>query len=213
MNISDTTMLKKLALELENAINAALTMSPNSQKHLKRLTGCILEIFISSTKQSFYFGVKQSEDHYQVVLLPKQESSSVQLSGSALSFFKLASTLNKSSVFRSREIKLSGDSVRSEQIQLFLNSTNIDWEGLFASVIGDVPAHIVGNTLRNSLSWGKMFSQSLIRDVEEFIKYEVRLLPGKAVATKQFAAIDQLYQATKNLELKIKERISSQEIK
>ena len=69
MSISDTSMLKKLALELENAINVALTMSPNSQKYLKRLEGCILEIFISSTKQSFYFGVKHTEDHFQVVYL------------------------------------------------------------------------------------------------------------------------------------------------
>jgi len=213
MSLANSSTLKKLTPDIEKAINTTLTMSPSSQKHLRRLSGCILQIFVTSTKQSFFLGVSLVDEQYQVTYLPKQENSSVQISGAALPLIKLASSRQRDLLLRTKAVELSGDSVRIQQIQSLLNSTNIDWEGLLATIVGDIPAHMLGKSIRNTLSWGKMFGQSFIRDVEEFIKYEVRLIPTKAAGRKQFAAIDQLYQATKNLEQKIKHRLSALETK
>jgi len=218
MSFLDSAMLQRIAPAMESAVNTALTMDPGAQKHLHRLRGCILEVHITSPDRSFFFGVEsqdienlagqktanETKTQCKVCLLPGAPASSVQLTGSASAFIKLASYREKNILFKTKEIQLSGDSVRAQQIQAFMQSINIDWEGLLATFIGDVPAHILGSSLRNGFSWGKMFSQSLIRDAEEFIKYEVRMLPSKAIAKNQFAAIDKLYQATGNLEKRIK---------
>lgn len=207
MSIFDSPLLHKSAPALEAAINTAIAMDPGSKKKLYSLRDCVLEIHISSARHSIYFGV----DDGKIVLLPKVDTPSVRLEGSALALIKLASYRDKNPLFRSKEVRLTGDSVRSEQIQNFVRSINIDWEGLLAEAIGDVPAHIVGSSVRQSMSWGKMLSHSLLRDIEEFIKYEVRLIPGRALAQKQFEAIDQLRLATDRLETRFKSLINRAE--
>lgn len=215
----DTKRLTKIAVTIESAINTALSMDPAAQKHLKRLRDCVLAISVSSPSKVIYVGVEEqneaqrndSDDNtqvvYRVAILPAQDHSSVQIKGSLLSFIKLASSKDKSLLFKTNEIQLSGESVRIQQIQAFLSIVSVDWEGILASVIGDIPAHIIGTSIRQSLSFGKNLTQSLIRDAEEFIKYELRLFPNKAAAKKQFSAIDKLYQASEALEKKIKARL------
>jgi len=231
MSLLNFSMLQKIAPVLESAVNKALTMDPGSQKHLKRLKGCVLELHISSAKRSFFFGVESEENSqnvkansgsnkshqqpstFKVTLLTDAHNPSVQLKGSALAFVKLATYADKNSLFKTKELEMSGDSVRSQQIQSFMLSLNIDWDGLLANFVGDVPAHLLGSSVRSGFSWGKSLSLSLIRDIEEFIKYEVRLLPTRALAKKQFIAIDKLFQATEALEKRIKQRLSASKSK
>ena len=86
--------LSKVAKSVEQAINAALTMDPSAQKHLKRLMGCVLALDVTSTDSTFFFGVKAPDeenniDHYFVELLPHQDASTVQIGGSILSLVKI----------------------------------------------------------------------------------------------------------------------------
>lgn len=223
MSFLDPSLLNKIAPGVEAAINIALTMDPAAQKHLKRLKGCTLKIDLGASNKAFYFGVSElpcktpadgakaeaSQDKlsYHVVLIDAPENISVQVKASILSLIKLAGLKDKSPLFKTKEIELSGDSVRIQQIQGFLTALNIDWEGMLASFIGDVPAHILGQTFRHSFSWSRNLTLALIRDAEEFIKYELRIFPNKAVADKQFTAIDKLYQATESLEKRIRARL------
>lgn len=223
MSFLDPSLLNKIAPGVEAAINKALTMDPAAQKHLKRLKGCTLKIDLGPNNKAFYFGVsehsekssadtnktEQAQDNtsYHVTLIDTQEDTSVQVKASILSLIKLAGLKDKSPLFKTKEIELSGDAVRIQQIQGFLSALNIDWEGMLASFIGDVPAHILGQTFRHSFSWSRNLTLALIRDAEEFIKYELRIFPNKAVADKQFAAIDKLYQATESLERRIRARL------
>ncbi len=207
MSLIDPSLIQKAAPTIEKALNMALSMDPASQKKLNLLQGCILEVAINSPKQTFFFG----SDNGKVVLLPEQDRSTVRLSGSALAFIKLASYQNKTQLFRSKEIILSGDAVRAQQIQSFMGKVNIDWEGILATLIGDVPANFIGTSLRQSFSFGKTLSQSFINDVEEFIKYEVRLIPSKALSKTQFEAIDQLRLATDRLEAKVRKAFNQTE--
>jgi ubiquinone biosynthesis protein UbiJ len=199
MSVIDPTLIQKVAPAIERAINLTLSMDPVSQKKLNLLQGCILEISVTTPKQTLFFG---SEDG-KIVILPPQDSSSVCLSGSAFSLVKLANSQEKTSLFSNQEITISGDAVRAQQIQGLMGSVNIDWEGILATFIGDVPAHLIGSSFRQSLAFGKNISQSFINDLEEFIKYEVRLIPSKALAKTQFEAIDQLRLATDRLEARL----------
>ena len=201
MSLIDPALIQKVAPAIEKAINLAISMDPASQKKLSLLQGCILEITITAPKQTLFFASAGGK----VVIVPPQETPSVCLSGSAISLVKLASYQDKASLFRNKEITLSGDAVRAQQIQGLMNSIKIDWEGLLATFIGDIPAHLIGSSFRQSLAFGKNISQSFIHDLEEFVKYEVRLIPSKALAKKQFEAIDQLRLATDRLDARLKQ--------
>jgi len=200
MGLLDTPLARKLAPTLESSINIALSMDPSARKRLKPLQGCVLEVNITSLKYSFFFGT----DNNRVKLLAPETPPTVTLSGSTSALIKLGIYKDKRTLFKTKAVSLSGDAVRAQQIQTFMRTLKIDWEALLAEAIGDMPAHLVSSSLKTSFTWSKSLSLSFIRDAEEFIKYELRLLPSKAMATKQFDAIDQLRLATDRLEARIK---------
>jgi ubiquinone biosynthesis protein UbiJ len=197
------------ANQLVSGINSALAMAPGAQKHLKNLEQCVLKIQLTGINSAFYFGVMACAEadagssdtaqnnstaltKYTVQLVEPRDNPDVLLSGSPLSFIKLIGLSNKARLFQNKELDLQGNSVRIQQILAFIQALEIDWDGLLANFIGDVPAHFVGTTLRSGLTWGINFSQAFMRDAEEYIKYELRLLPDKLRASKQFSAISDL---------------------
>jgi ubiquinone biosynthesis protein UbiJ len=204
MKFLEPDWMKPIADQITSGINNALAMSPGSQKQLKNLDGCILKIQLTGLDANFNFGItklelntkqpnsQNNEFKYRVQLVDQVDSADVTITGNPLSFIKLFSLKNKASLFQSKELELEGDSVRIQQILALLGSLKIDWDGLLATFIGDVPAHLVGSSIRSGLIWGLNFSQSLIRDTEEFIKYELRLLPDNKRAKNQFSAISAL---------------------
>jgi ubiquinone biosynthesis protein UbiJ len=209
MSSVDTKRLNRIVRALENGINTALAMDPLAQKHLKRMKDCVLEFNIRPPGKVLYVGVdeRQQDDgstSFRVKLLGQQNSSDVKIKGSFLSFIKMAATSDKNTLLRTKEIQLTGDSVRIQQVQAFLSVIRVDWEGILSSVIGDIPAHLLGTSLRQGLSFGLSLGQSLLRDAEEFIKYELRLFPNKAAAKKQFAAIDKLKEASEKFEKEVR---------
>lgn len=213
--------MKTVAKQVVSGVNKALAMSPGSQKQLKSLDGCILKIQFTSLNSVVYFGIakiaqtnktldtQSSEFMYRVQLIEHAESADVTISGNPLSFTKLISIKNKATLFQNKELVLEGDSVRIQQILTFLGSLKIDWDGLLATFIGDVPAHLLGSSIRSGLMWGLNFSQSLIRDMEEFIKYELRLLPDNKRAKNQFTVITTLSEEVDQL----KARFDALEVK
>lgn len=207
MKLFESEWVKAVAKQAVSGINSAVAMSPGSQKQLKNLEACTLKIHLKGRDSNFYFGVikleeqeqksdateaQSSQDKYKVQLLNEAETTDVTITGSPIAFIKLISQKNKATLFQTKELTLEGDSVRIQQILAFLASLKIDWDGLLATYIGDVPAHLLGSSIRSGLMWGLNFSQSLIRDTEEYIKYELRLLPDNKRAVNQFSAISRL---------------------
>jgi ubiquinone biosynthesis accessory factor UbiJ len=200
MSLFTQPLIQKLAPSIETAINKALAMDPAATKKLKPLNGCILEINIESLKQSLFIGAKDG----RVLLLSADKAPTVMLTGSVSALIKLALLKDKTTLLKQRQISFSGDAVRAQQIQTFASSLQIDWEGLLADTIGDTPARFLSSSTKQSFMFMQTLSKNFIRDVEDYIKYELRLLPTKARAAKQFEAIDQLRLASDRLEARVK---------
>lgn len=200
MNLFSQPLLQQFAPALERAINTALSMDPGAEKKLQPLNGCVLEIRISNLNQSLFIGAKGN----RVLLLSAEHAPTVTMSTSLIALAKLAAQRDSAALIANRELSFSGDAVRAQQIQRFTDNLDIDWEGLLAKFIGDAPAKFLTNGARQSLTLAKTFSQNFVRDLEEFVKYELRLLPSRALADKQFDAIDQLRIASDRLEARVK---------
>lgn len=204
MSVMAMPALKKLLPLLETSLNKTLSMDPAASKKLRPLNGCVLELNITSLGQSFFFKVDQEK----VILLSADAIPTVTLSGSTTALLKLALIEDKTGLFKRKEVSLGGDSVRAQQIQTLVRTLAIDWEALLAEAIGDVPAHMISTGLHSGWSWTKSISRSLRQDLEEFLKYELQLLPNKATARRQFEAIDHLRLATDRLEARFRKLIT-----
>jgi len=205
MAFTTVSIIKVFGQSIEKAVNIGLSVDPAARQKLKPLRGCILEVSISSPKITLLFEV----DADQIKILPGNVKPTVVFEGSALTLFKLATIKDKNWLFKTKELRLTGDAVRSQQIQTFVRSLRIDWEALLAELIGDVPAHFINSTLTSGYRWGLSASNSLIRDIEEFVKYELNLLPTRSASQLQQDAINKLRQATVQLEKRVK-RLSKQ---
>ena len=54
----------------------------------------------------------------------------------------------------------------------------MDWEAALAKLIGDVPAHLVGESLRNAASWQTQTAKRAASAAAEFAQEEIRLTPS-----------------------------------
>lgn len=207
MSFLDLPFFQHLSPTIEKSLNMALSVDPAAAQKLKPLDQCVLEIHFRSLKRSIFM----QADAGSIKLVGAEQGAHVTLSGTTMAFIKLAGKRDVNALFRSRELSMSGDAVRAQQIQSFARSIDLDWEALLAEVIGDVPAHFLSNSVRQGITWSRHFGQSFARDLEEFVKYEVRMLPGKAIAASQFEAIDQLRLATDRLEARVRHLLKRSE--
>lgn len=195
MTSLDARLLHKLAPILEASVNHAVALDPSNERHLARLEGCVLEIQVNSLKPSILLTIEQQ----QIKWLAQATSPTLKLSGSAIALIKLGLLRDKNALFKRKEVSLSGDAVRAQQIQSFMRELNIDWEALLAEALGDIPARLLSSNLSTSLNWTRALGQSFWQDLEEYIKYELQVLPNKAAAQQQFASIDQVRLASERL--------------
>jgi len=200
MSLLEHQVLKRFVPIFDKAINSALAMDPGAEQKLAPLNGCILEVRITNLGQSIFIGTEDNK----VLLLSAASSPTVTMASSLIGFAKLAAQKDTTSLLASGELQITGDAVRAQQIYRFTQDLDIDWEGLLAKAVGDTPARLVGNSVRQGRAVAKTFSQNFTKDIEEFIKYELRLLPSRALANKQFDAIDQLRLATDRLESRVR---------
>lgn len=190
---------------LSGAINLALAKDPVAQKKLHALRDCVLELHLKNLNQSLFIAV----DNARITVLKESPRVSVRISGNLIAYIKLATQDDKRSLFQSQEIVLTGDAVRAQQILQLIEKLDIDWEALIADAIGDIPAHALGTGIRKSWAWTRNLSATLLRDLEEYVKFELRLFPSRPLAKLQFDRIDQLRLATDRLEARIKKRLQA----
>lgn len=185
---------------LSGAINIALAKDPVARKKLNGLRDCVLELHLKNLNQSLFIAVQNE----RIAVLKDAQKASLRLSGNLIAFIKLATQDDKRALFQSEDIVLTGDAVRAQQILHLIEALDIDWEAIIADVLGDIPAHAIGTGLKKSWAWTQKLSATLLRDLEEYVKYELRLFPSKPLAKRQFDKIDQLRLATDRLEARMK---------
>lgn len=200
MNLFSQPLLQQFAPSIQRSINAALAMDPGAEEKIRPLNGCVLEIQISNLNQSLFVGAKG----HRVLLLSAEQSPTVTMTASLTTLLKLSVQRDAHALVAAGELTFAGDAVRAQQIQRFTESLDIDWEGLLAKFIGNTPARMISGSATQGVAVAKTFSQNFVRDVEEFVKYELRLLPSRLLAEKQFDAVDQLRLASDRIEARVK---------
>ena len=160
---------------LEATINKALEYDPSSQDSIGRLKNKVLEIECTSPSISFYviFGAKivHLEHHYQGTV-------DTALKGSALSLGSLSINGDQRISFFDSGVTISGDQELLGQLQQLLENLDIDWETGLSDLIGDIPAQLIGQSLRSSVRWKKNILKRAVIGIIEFSQEEARLTPS-----------------------------------
>ena len=99
--------------------------------------------------------------------------------GVASDFAELATARDPAASLINGRLELHGDSAPLLELQKILAGLEVDWEAPLVDTLGDVAGHQLAQLLRGAWGWGRQASNSLGRQLEEFIHEEARLSPPR----------------------------------
>ena len=194
-------MLNAALLTLaEPSINALLQRDPVTLRELGRLAGRVVAVEMTSPSLTLYLipnteGL-QLQKHYG-------SEPDARLSGSASALLRLISSDDKTSALFGKGVTISGDSGLATRLQQILADADIDWEGLLADIIGDLPAHQASRFLRWQRDYWRHAGDSLSHNLGEYLQEEAQLLPPRPELEAFMADVDALRQRSDRLEARL----------
>ena len=184
-------MIKQYSLTvLQKAVNHALSLDESMPAKIQALHGKVLEIIISPLNVGFFMRFMQNE----LLLLADYDAlpdAIIRSSPLGLIRLSLLPASKVRSLFNDK-IRISGDVELGQQVKQLFDEIDIDWEGHLAQFTGDVVAYQVGSLVRQGLAFKKQFSESMRRDVTEYLQEELRAFPPREEVNDFFNDIDEL---------------------
>ena len=160
---------------LETTINTALKFDPATQKKLQNLDKKVL--LIDCVLPPIQIAI---EPHRQGISLHNdwQGEAAITLSGSLVALANLAINSMDSSSFADPGVNVSGNLESLRQFNELLTTLDIDWEAALAEVLGDIPAHIIGDIVLKTAKFGAENRHRATSALREVSQEELRLTPS-----------------------------------
>ena len=74
------------------------------------------------------------------------------------------------------KLKMSGDMGIAQNIQKLAKSVDIDWEGILANFVGNIPAYLLTKQGKKFSQWGQGVGNAKAESVVEYLLYEKQIL-------------------------------------
>lgn len=161
---------------VEQLINQALRYDPASLRSLGELQGKI--IAIESTFPPLAIFMHPHSAGIQLTL-DADKPADTTLKGSALALATLLSGGAKSTLYGSG-VEVNGDTSLLQSLSAMLRDLDIDWEAALAKLLGDVPAHLLGESVRAATKWQKATAERAAVVLSDFSVEEAQWLPPRA---------------------------------
>lgn len=204
-------------LVIQGLVNQALTLDPLAQQRLQTLAGKSLrlectqpeiDVVISVTAESISLYV--SDDYLQAHVPPSNSENSSKnnpinchLKGDLNAFSKLLTADDKAAALINADLRLKGDSSLLIELEQILGHIELDWEFHLAKIIGDIPAHFIGQKSRQGWHFLRNKQPVFKRHLQDFILEEARLTPHKLEMDGFIEDVQNLDQRVERLQARI----------
>ena len=160
---------------VETLINSALRYDSASRKKLAAMKQQVL--LVDCTLPPLQVAIEASCD---LICLHHnwQGEAAVTVSGSLVALTNLAISSRESSAFADSGVKVSGNLQTLHQLNHIFANLDIDWEAALADLLGDIPAHIIGETARKSARYRAESKQRIRSALTEVAQEEFKLTPN-----------------------------------
>lgn len=193
----------------EAATNRVLLLNPLIAERLTELEGKVIAIQL--TNPQIELSIQPGPQGLQIDMIERDDAD-VTLRGSTTDFFQLLSARESSDAMFGKSISIQGDSALATRFSQILIDAALDWEGLLAEIMGDLPAHQLARYLRWKAGFYLNLGNSLMLNLEEYLKEEIRLLPTRPELELFSNQVDNLRRETERSAARIerlKQKISS----
>lgn len=170
------TLPAGLVRALESAANAWTGLDPDNRARMAALEGRCIGIDITGPGLQLFLypgehGLRISGAH--------EGPADTTLHGSPFALARLGLGGNTEGSLFSGDVTISGDVETGQAFKAILDALDIDWEEHLSRFTGDMIAHQLGNAARRA---GRMLRQgrlTLQRDLGDYLREELRLLPAR----------------------------------
>ncbi|GAB4508609.1 MAG: SCP2 domain-containing protein [Sulfuricaulis sp.] len=186
---------------LESAINRLLRLDPATLARVAELQGKVIRLRAAGDRPLEIF-VLPDESGLQLRSQHDREPD-VTLTGDIPVIFRFVLRRFVPDVVAAGEVQISGDINLGQRFQRLLEQADIDWEEQASRVLGDVPAHQLGNALRDLGGWSQQTLHTLKQDLGEYLQEESRLLPVRSRAGAFRRSVETLERDLESLEKRL----------
>ena len=158
---------------LTAAINRMIRTDEKTAYRVAQLGECSIAFRLKRTG----YTVMARVAHGAVSLSSDPARADVTITGSPADFLAMAKTQRDGTPLAAGKVDIEGDLATAQQIQALMANMSIDFEGLLAARTGDVFARQVGRGVRAGIGWVRHAHAALERDLSEYLRFELGLLP------------------------------------
>lgn len=190
-----------IASLMERVINAYLAQDPEVAAGLGRIAGRHIELELNGT--GLRCCVVPGPGRVQVSAGGCETKPITMISATPWALVGLGRGEGTTPLFAG-EVRIRGNMEVGSEFARVLRSVEIDWEELLARGLGDIPAHEIGNLLREVGAWARRSGDALRRDVSEYLQEEARVVPTRIELEGFLDDVDRLRSDVDRLEARIR---------
>ncbi|MEL0637448.1 MULTISPECIES: ubiquinone biosynthesis accessory factor UbiJ [Marinomonas] len=164
---------------IEHAINLALKQDDPSQARLSKLAGQQVFLYVEDFSLILQVHILEvgvmlhrPESLDEVELDPRLDTL---VQGPSSAYRKLL----EGDGFFDGDLRIQGNAQALMTLHKVMENFELDWEGLLADYIGDLPASALARLLRKQWSWHKETATSLQLQLVQHLQTNSQLLPSK----------------------------------
>lgn len=195
----------RLASYVETLLNQYLRLDLETRQRMSALTGKIIAIDV-------WLGpFDENTPHITLYFVPENQRCQVNtlysgdpdviIRGTPLRL--MGQLFEGGPMGKFDDLAIEGDLALGKAFQKVLRGVEIDWEEQLAHRVGDLPAHQMGNGLRQLRQWSQRSLQNIVRNTGEYLHYEAHHLPPPGALNEFMDAVDKIHADTERLEARI----------
>lgn len=192
------------AAGLQAAVNRVIALDPELAEGLAGLDGAIVEIEVHGLGRRVQLHVTGAGVAVVAVGDPETAPApDLVIRGPAFTLLRLAGSLESVDGVMPPEVTISGDLQLLQSIARIAKRAHLDWEEPLARVLGDSLAHEIGRGMRGIAAHLRAVSDTLGRDMGEYLQEESRISPTRLELEDFSAAVDRIRDDVERMEARL----------
>jgi len=190
-----------LTQAIENLLNRGLPDSPRARELAVQLAGRRLAIDIRGVARVLIQSKGDSLSLTHERGAP--EPAEAEVRGGPIALMALAGAEDAQAAIRRGDVSIEGDTDLAERYRELALLLRPDIEEEMSRLIGDAPAHRIGQLAKMALEWGRRVADTGVRNTAEYLAHERGDLVPRAEAEQFLRGVDTLREALDRLDARV----------
>lgn len=196
----DPALLTAFLALAEKTVNGALSLDAATCARLQGMVGRSLAVRFEEPALDVFVLFEDGRVGLRAVY---DGPVDVSLSGTWMEFIGLGGAEDKATALINSPIVVEGDSAFLTELQSIAGALEIDWEGLLARGVGDIPAHQLGRNVRRAVRWGRKAAKGFVDAVAEYAREETGAVVSRPEFEQWRAEVNSTRAAVERIDLKL----------